>query len=245
MTLRQADLAFQANLYESSNPSRHWLHNARRDWVRSAIARHARPQSSILEVGVGCGVYTRDLAGIGDVTGIDINPSFVNAANRIPNVIASIGDVMQLDYEEQFDFALCSEVIEHIPDSQIALWNMALSLRPGGVLVLTTPNSYSTMELFARLLAFPAVARLASAIYGEPVDDLGHINRLTRRQLTHQITRVGLRIVETADIGLYLPAVAEFGGHPGRKAAQWLAETLEGTVLKGALWTQCYVLVRD
>ena len=36
--LRQEHIDFQSNLYESSNPTRRWLHNARRNWVQRARA---------------------------------------------------------------------------------------------------------------------------------------------------------------------------------------------------------------
>ena len=245
MTLKQADIYFQSNLYDSENPSRNWLHGARRDWVLNAIFAYAKKGSSVLEVGVGCGIYTRDLAKIGPVTGIDVNPDFVAAANRIPNVSASIADVQNIDYCERFDLGVCSEVIEHIPNSAVALYNIRSALKPGGVLILTTPNAYSTMELFARLLSIKPLAKLASLIYKEPVDDLGHINRLTRRQLETQIKDAGFTIIKTQNVALYLPVLAEFCGKPGRNIAKKLANGFaDRPLLKSLLWTQCYVLVR-
>lgn len=244
MTLRQADIAFQANLYESENPTRKWLHGERREWVLQAIHRHAKKQGRFLEVGVGCGIYTRELATLGEVTGIDINPEFISAANKIPNVVASIGDVQELGFHNAFDVALCSEVIEHVPDSRRAIHQIGNALKPGGVLILTTPNSFSTMEIFARLLSLRPIAKLASLIYREPVDDLGHINRLTRSQLELQIHGAGFKIRETADLALYLPVFAEFGGRLGRDMAKKIATLVGKTPFRGLLWTQCYVLER-
>lgn len=242
--LLQADIAFQANLYESQNPTRHWLHNARRRWVMHTLERLSLPFYSFFEVGVGCGVYTEWMSRRGTVTGIDINETFVLSANHLRNVTASVADITAPQaFVNRFDIALCSEVIEHLHDSPVALSNIYRALKPGGHLILTTPNRYSTMELFARLLAFKPVAKLARKIYGEPVDDLGHINRLTRTQLRGQIIDSGFEIEDRADVALYIPLIAEFGGHTGARICQWVARIFQrSSLLSHLLWTQCWVL---
>lgn len=247
--LRQEHIAFQANLYESKNPTRRWLHQARRNWVQNALHDLARSRSRrpcFLEVGIGCGIYTHFLAKQGKVFAIDINPAFVDAANRIPNVQAEVADVTSTRFEAKHDIALCSEVIEHLPPSlsQAALCNIFASLKPGGYLVLTTPNSYSTVELTARLLAFKPVVKLARRVYGESVDDLGHTNRLTCRKLRKQIASAGFEIVRQHNLAFYLPGIAEFGGEAGVRFCRWAGRRIARSPLRSLLWTQCWVLRR-
>lgn len=242
---RQNDVAFQASLYDSINPSRRWLHGVRREWVRAALRRHATVrQLACLEVGIGCGIYTPELATLGSVFAIDINPVFVAAVSHLANVEACVGDVLTFAEQERFDLALCSEVIEHLPESAGALGNIFRSLKPGGLLILTTPHSYSTAEIFARLLSFGWVRAVVRKLYGgEPVEDLGHINRLTRRALLRQIRDAGFEVVEQDDCGLYLPIAAEFGGRLGCALAKGLAAVLRVMPgLRQLLWAQCYVL---
>ncbi|MEN9486305.1 MAG: hypothetical protein RJB37_4185 [Pseudomonadota bacterium] len=185
--LGQGDIAFQANLYESANPSRRWLHGGRRAWVTGAIQRFARRRGTrFLEIGIGCGLYTAEMARLGPVLAIDINPGFVAAVAGLENVEARVEDVTSLSLRPSYDVAVCSEVIEHLPGSQRALANISQALRPGGVLILTTPHAYSTAELFARLLVFPLVRGIVRRLYAEHVEDLGHINRLTRAALLGQ-----------------------------------------------------------
>ncbi|MBK9394592.1 MAG: class I SAM-dependent methyltransferase [Uliginosibacterium sp.] len=240
----QGDIAFQANLYESANPSRRWLHGVRRAWVMAAIQRYARRRGTrFLEVGIGCGIYTAEMAKLGPVLAIDINPDFVAAVAGLENVEARVDDVTSLSLRPSYDVAVCSEVIEHLPESQTALSNIAGALRPGGVLILTTPHAFSTAELFARLLVFPLVRGLVRKLYAEHVEDLGHINRLTRTALLNQIQNAGFEVLEQHDCGLYLPGVAEFGGTVGRDLARWLEGGLRHLiVVRELLWTQCYVL---
>lgn len=241
--LRQADIAFQSNLYESGNPTRRWLHNTRRQWVMDAIDSSAPSDPRFLEIGCGCGIYTAHMSGLGHVRALDINPDFVAAANRLPNVEASVADIQEFDSPPVYDIAVCSEVIEHIPDSTRALANIYHALKPGGRLILTTPHSYSTMEIFARLLAFRPVVALARMVYGEAVDDLGHINRLTRRQLREQIESVGFSLVHHTSRALYLPLIAEIGGAAGARLAKKIELQLRGSkLLSQFLWTQCWLL---
>lgn len=242
--LCQEHIAFQANLYESKNPTRRWLHNARRDWVLRALDQVAPSPAVFLEVGIGCGIYTEVMAKRGHVVAIDINPTFVDAANCLPNVTAKVADITATDLGPIHDVALCSEVLEHVIDSRSSLKNLYASLKPGGFLVLSTPNSYSTVELVARLLTFKPVVELARLIYGESVDDLGHINRMTRTQLRRQIDDAGFEVIQQENVAFYIPVIAEFGGATGAKLCQWFAKKLAPTRFAALLWTQCWVLRR-
>ena len=242
--LRQEHIDFQSKLYESSNPTRRWLHNARRDWVMRALNQVTPSQPHFYEIGIGCGIYTSLMAQRGMVFAVDINQSFVDAANMMPNVVAQAADITKDAFDPTHDVALCSEVLEHVPDSASALKNIVASLKPGGYLILTTPNSYSTVELTARLLSFGPIVKLARWIYGESVDDLGHINRMTRTQLRAQIDAAGFEVIRQENIAFYIPGVAEFMGETGTQICKWFARTLAGTRFSGLLWTQCWVLRR-
>ncbi len=243
--LRQGDVAFQAQLFEARNPTRRWLHTSRRDWVVRAIdANLPGPAAKVLEVGVGAGLFTRHLSERScEVLAVDINRTFLRAVADLPGVTTREADLATLEVSG-FDLALCSEVLEHLPPdrSQMALDRLFAALRPGGVLVLTTPQSYSTMELFARMLGNPLALALARKLYGT-VDELGHTNRLTRGALRRQLDKAGFSVLEQHLSGLYLPVVAELGGRPGQKLSAMLAAGLGHVpVLSGSLWHQCYVL---
>lgn len=242
---RQADVAFQSNLYEDVNPTRRGLHLGRREWVEQAILEHLPPGGRALEVGVGCGIFTRFLQRhAARVEAVDINPDFIAAVRHLPRVHARVADATRPLDVGLHDLALCSEVIEHVPPerSEAMLRSIAGSLRPGGVLVLTTPQRFAAVELMARLLRFGPVLALARRLYGS-ADELGHINLLTARQLQRQIESAGFTIERHAWFGFYLPVVAEFGGAAGAKLLARVGRALSGIpVLRELLWTQAYVL---
>ena len=45
-----------------------------------------------------------------------------------------------------FDFALCTEVLEHLPDWRAAFENLSLLLAPGGRVLITAPHFYQLHE---------------------------------------------------------------------------------------------------
>lgn len=243
--LKQEDVHFQANLYSSANPTRRWLHQSRRNWILSKLDEIPESSAkSAIEIGIGCGIFTEHLSRLfGSVSAVDINQEFVEKVTMLPRVTAYFADILHFEEEARYDAALCSEVIEHISDSSAALRNIYRALKPGGVLILTTPHRYSTMEIFARALSFRPVVWLAQRVYGEAVADLGHINRLSRRQLQGQISSAGFEIAESFDCGLYLPILAETCGEMGRRIAEKIEQKFRcGNLTSQLLWTQCHVL---
>ncbi len=242
---RQGDIAFQANLYDDPNPTRRGLHRARRAWVEEAVDEFLPPAGTAIEVGIGCGLFTRFIAGRGGaVTAVDINPAFVDGVRDVAGVRAVLTDATQKMALGEHDLALCTEVLEHVPPASSLgmLRALADALRPGGVLVLTTPQAFSVVELFARLLRFPPFLALAKQLYGV-ADELGHINLLTARQLHAQIEQAGFMIERESRFGFYLPGIAEFGGIAGQRVLTSVGNRLSKVAgLRALLWTQAYVL---
>lgn len=244
---KQEDIDFQANLYNDPNPTRRGLHRARRDWVIERIDRYVSPSASVLEIGVGCGVFTRHVEQTGaHVLAVDINQAFLDGVDDLANVEILNADATRDFGSRNVDLALLSEVLEHVPAdrSTAMLRTIYEALRPGGTLILTTPQRFSTMELTARLLAFPPLLALARKIYGS-ADELGHINLLTRSRLMHQINQVGFEVLERTCFGFYLPGLAEFGGQRGASILTAIGRAFGKTpILNNLIWTQAYVLRR-
>ena len=247
IALTQSDISFQSNLYESKNPTRRWIHQARRAWVLEQLASLSLRKKSILEVGTGCGTYTGEIGTMyKDATSIDVNQDFVAAAqSTFRGVKSFVADIETLNTQRQYDVIVMSEVLEHVSNTQLALDRVFAHLAPRGYFVLTTPNKFSTTELVARLLKVKLFAFIAQQIYGEPVDDLGHISLRTRMELIAEIHKAGFIILAREDISFYLPVVAEFGGQWGQRALQFMERQLKkSNLLRNLLWTQCYVLTK-
>ncbi len=243
----QGDVDFQRQLYEDGNATRRGLHRARRDWVLGEALRHSKTGDRVLEVGVGCGVFTEALSEAGrSVSAVDINPAFLDNVKPLDKVETHLLDATRPLGIGAHDLAICSEVLEHVPpqSSQAMIDSLFGALRPGGTLVLTTPQRWSTVELMARLFKFPLVLAIARKLYGS-AEELGHINLLTAGQARGQIERAGFKVEQSYRFGFYLPVVAEFGGKAGAGLLGASAAVLRRLpVVRGLLWTQGWVLSR-
>jgi SAM-dependent methyltransferase len=243
----QGDVEFQRRLYEDPNPTRRGLHSTRRDWVLGQALSNSKAKDRVLEVGVGCGVFTEALAAAGRrVSAVDINPAFLDNVAAIDAVDTHLKDATRPLELGDHDLAICSEVLEHVPpeSSQAMLDSLYGALRPGGSLVLTTPQRFASVELVARLFRFKPILALARRLYGS-ADELGHINLLTAGQLEKQIAKAGFTVAARRRFGFYLPVVAEFGGKPGAALLRGIEAAIRPLpVIRGLLWTQGYVLRR-
>jgi 2-polyprenyl-3-methyl-5-hydroxy-6-metoxy-1,4-benzoquinol methylase len=240
----------QKIIYTSGNPTRRWIHCVRRDWIMDAIRRYL-PASRVraMEVGPGSGVYLPTLAGFfAEVAAVDIEQTYLDHVAgllpRYPNLKLQIDDITRsAQASGQYDLILCTEVIEHIPDSAPALKEIGRLLKSDGVLILSTPQPYSLLELTAKIAFLPGVINLVRWIYREPVLDNEHINLLSRREVEQQLAAAGFTIVERYYSGLYIPLIAEFTGRLGQKLEEWLESWMRNTPLRGLLWTQ-YLIAR-
>jgi SAM-dependent methyltransferase len=103
----------------------------------------------ILEIGSGLGYLTYAVQQAGyDITGLDISLDAITSAR------AKFGDlylhkdlhVLAAEQPRSFDAVIMTEVIEHVADPSAFLDATASLLKPGGSLLITTPNkSYSPL----------------------------------------------------------------------------------------------------
>ena len=91
-------------------------------------------------------------------------------------------DALKLPFaDETFDRIICSEVLEHIPDDQTAIGELARVLRPGGSIAVTVP-AWVAEKICWKL----------SDEYYAPKAVGGHVRIYRRAQLRSKIRQVGL-----------------------------------------------------
>jgi SAM-dependent methyltransferase len=232
----------QQTLYNSRNPTRRWLHTTRRDRIEALLRRHARGGRA-LEVGPGSGVYLPLLSQLFEhVVASDIEREFLEQAPQLPNVELVEDDIEDTRLEAgSFDLVLMSEVIEHIPNPARALASIKRLLKPGGVLILSTPQRHSPLELLGKVAFLPGIVQLVRLVYREPILPTGHISLLSRREAGQLLADAGFTVEEQDLSGLYLPLLAETGGTRALKLEQRLEPKLARGRLSGALWIQYHV----
>jgi len=104
-------------------------------------------KEKVLEIGCGRGFYLKTLKTVWpglNITGIDVNQKYLDKARNFLeglDVKLIVGDATKLPFKNQtFDRIIASEVLEHIPNDQKAIYEMHRVLKPGGIVLITVPN---------------------------------------------------------------------------------------------------------
>lgn len=102
-------------------------------------------KKDVLDAGCGEGFGTQILADVAhSVVGVDHSLTAVEACRRAwkqPNLTFQVLDLMSLgDFKDTFEVVLNFQVLEHIPHDVAFLEALRTRIRPGGTLLLTTPN---------------------------------------------------------------------------------------------------------
>ena len=169
----------------------------------------------VLDIGFGDG---QDLFHMADEAknqhvnffGIDINPEHVEFVRRradyegYSNIEVYQGEAQGLlgkFLPATFDFIICSEVLEHLPQPDKAVLDFSRLLVPGGCAVVTTPNAGNTMSILVNLLKVNK--KHGNGVESNPREDevsrlgYGHISLKNYREWIGVFRQGGLRILKT------------------------------------------------
>ena len=151
-----------------------------------------KPHSLVLDAGCGSGRHLRALAKIPDlkIIGIDRNSSDLNDAlmslKNMPDAssddyLVSRADIKNLPFASaSFDYVICSEVLEHIPEHENALKELVRILKPQGDLVVSVPRYFSEKICWL----------ISSAYYNE---EGGHIRIYKKKKLQKMLANQGIK----------------------------------------------------
>lgn len=159
-----------------------------------------------LDGGCGVGGITRALVAAGaEVVALDIGPNLAAATRRRCGCRAVVGTLTALGIApDSFDVVVSSEAIEHTSDPATAVVELFRAVKPGGHLVLSTPN---------RLWQGPV--RAASAVGLRPYD--GYENFLWPSELRRILEGAGGRVLDHRGLHLW-----PFQIKPLRNASRWV-----------------------
>jgi 2-polyprenyl-3-methyl-5-hydroxy-6-metoxy-1,4-benzoquinol methylase len=173
---------------------------------RAFLLEHVGSGERVLDVGCGEGRFATELAYAGaEVVGIDVAAEPLRRARALHPEL----DLRQVQAEggwplqdASFDAVWAGEVIEHVADTAGWLSEVRRVLRPGAVLLLSTPDHGRLQMLLW------ALAPRTFEVHFDPRAD--HLRFYTRRALTELLEDFGFNDVE----------VRRAGGPPG--ARRWL-----------------------
>jgi len=153
--------------------------------TRVALIRHHALSGRLLDVGCACGYFIDVALQAGyDAYGIEFSAEAISQASSEARRRIFQGNVDQLQAGpgEQFDIITAFDIIEHSLAPLQLLSQLYTLLRPGGCLVLTTPDSRHVLRF----------------LMGERwpmLQPLQHIFLFSRQSLRLALEQVGLRVV--------------------------------------------------
>ena len=121
-----------------------YAYDVRRSKTLDLLARGLPSPAKVLDIAAAQGNFSLSLAELGyRVTWNDLRDDlagYVKLKHTSGDITYAPGNAFDLTFEELFDGVLITEVIEHVahPDSFLAA--TARLVRPGGCIVMTTPN---------------------------------------------------------------------------------------------------------
>ncbi len=115
-----------------------------KEWVKKTNG-----EVEILDAGSGFGQYSYYLSGLKlkcNITSVDVKEEQVEDCNNFfkqigrTNVEFSVGDLTTFRKKDKFDLILCVDVMEHILEDVKVFENYCYSMKPGGMLLISTPS---------------------------------------------------------------------------------------------------------
>jgi SAM-dependent methyltransferase len=185
-----ASMDYDHRAFDSPIPLQRYWQRARHRIVLGFVkAAGSRDRRAVLDIGCGSSRIIQDLP---DAVGMDILlPKLRFLRDRHRHLVQ--GTVFALPFpDEQFDVVICSEVIEHIPDHPQVFQELTRVLRPGGTLILGTPD-------YGRRLWW-----ILEWIYGQVLPGAyahEHVTHYTQASLTGRLVNLGYAIQEFQYVG--------------------------------------------
>lgn len=213
------DGAYQDDATHRGRPSQRFWHQTRFDHSLELLA--PEPGHLVLDAGCGSGVFASLVAGRSGarVIGVDANPAAIEFCGRKyadPRLRFERRALDELDFGgERFDRIALLEVVEHVyrHQAEALLASFRGLLRPGGRLVVSTPNARSPWPVVERLMD---ALRLAPRMEGEQ-----HVAGYSPSSLRALGEGAGLRQRESRAILLLSPWVAEASWRLSAEIERW------------------------
>lgn len=203
-----------------------------RSWPRNrveAIVAAGGRGKRILDVGCGNGYLLYQFRhAFSQLIGIEYSTqrlaqAEINLADCpfIP-ILGSAEDMPQIE-SNSVDRIVSADTIEHVPDVYAAIQELYRVLKPGGTLVINTPNiAFVKKRLLLCLGRFPSTSQPNEGIGDDVLYDGGHLHYFTFRGLRLILERTGFRMIARTGFGK-LGVIHQFWPELMSPGVQWVA----------------------
>ncbi len=159
----------------------------------------------VLEIGCGRGGFSKYLLECGaNLVAADFSDSAVAITNRLlsnkPNFEAVVADIQNLPFSDKtFDVVISLETLEHVPDPDQGLAELLRVTKPGGQLIISTPNYFGLLGLYR---TYREVTGRGFSEVGQPIN---HPLKLIDRVRKLKELQCKINVVDGVGHYLYIP----------------------------------------
>jgi 2-polyprenyl-3-methyl-5-hydroxy-6-metoxy-1,4-benzoquinol methylase len=153
---------FKLDMYEAADVRHDYDERYRA--VLGRVAADVGPVHSVLDIGCGVGNFL-SLAGRNGIAavGVDIDPRPVDAARQRGLEAYTPDELDDHVGDHSLDAATMWDVIEHVIDPAQLLGDTVRKVRPGGVVIIETPDARFPLRPVARALAYGSAGHVGLA----------------------------------------------------------------------------------
>jgi 2-polyprenyl-3-methyl-5-hydroxy-6-metoxy-1,4-benzoquinol methylase len=174
--------------------------------IAQTLAKKVKKGESVLDMGAGQGALAARLHDLGyKVTAVDVNDEdYLIQERDIQFKHVNFDDEYELEkfianHESQFDVVCGVEVIEHVENPWNYVRGLARLVKPGGLVLITTPNTTSWLSRLYFLISGTFLC------FQEQNLSYGHINPIAAFELNLIMNRTGLNNVKIESAGTLPP----------------------------------------
>ncbi len=182
-----------------TNPGYAYAYQERRRHTIELLEKIARPPASVLDVASAQGNFALTLTEMGyTVVWNDLRAGlidYVKLKHERGALEFAPGNILELGLQDRFDVVLITEVIEHVAHPDRFLAEIARIVKPGGHIVMTTPNGTYFKNRLPKFFDYPNPSDFEESQF-KPDSD-GHIFVLHLDEIETLAQRANLCVVET------------------------------------------------
>jgi 2-polyprenyl-3-methyl-5-hydroxy-6-metoxy-1,4-benzoquinol methylase len=159
------------------------------DKLEAILLKHAPLPGDVLDLGCGSGAWGKRLCDRGYlVEGVDIE---AHGERPFPFRVVDLNTDFSSQFEKKYSVVTAIELAEHIENPRHLLRQIKKLLKPGGTVLLSTPNA-SSLYSRARFFLTGTMASFTDLSY----KTIGHITPITAWQMEKMIEESGFEVLE-------------------------------------------------
>ena len=184
---------YTANYVSPADPEDRDNRNNLRSW--RFFRRYLQAPGTMLDIGCGNGAFLYFARQEGwQVRGLELSDSAARAIREDQGIDVDVASFLDYDgdADSRFDVVVLRHVLEHLPDSRLAMLKIAALLKDDGVALLEFPNTGSVGYGWKRLLKNRGLRNRKYAADWRP----GHVNEFCREAFEYLLQKSGFDLVE-------------------------------------------------